>query len=185
MTKKLTNQNKKELLNILKERFEKNKVRHQNINWENVEQRLETLPEKLGSLNEMELSGGEPDVVEYDTKTDEYIFIDCSEESPIGRRSFCYDQEALDSRKANKPNHSAIGFAEEIGISILDEEQYRKYHPIIGFDNKTSSWVQTPKEVRALGGAIFCDYRFGRIFTYHNGAESYYAARGFRGILKV
>lgn len=185
MTKKLTGQNKKEILNTLKERFEKNKARHKNMKWNEIEERLESHPEKLWSLNEMEFSGGEPDVVDYDTKTKEYIFIDCAKESPISRRSICYDQKALDSRKANKPKNSAVGFAEEIGITLLDEEQYRKYHYLIPFDSKTSSWVLTPNEVRSLGGAIFCDYRFGRIFTYHNGAESYYAARGFRGILKV
>lgn len=185
MSEKLTIQNKKEVLNTLKERFERNINRHKDIKWKEVEQKLETLPEKLRSLSKMENTGGEPDIVGYDTKNGEYIFIDCSKESPSGRRSLCYDMEALEARKANKPQNSAIEVAKEMGITILDEEQYRKYHLLINFDNKTSSWVLTPKEVRSKGGAIFCDYRFGRIFTYHNGAESYYAARGFRGILKV
>ncbi|MGF7233326.1 DUF4256 domain-containing protein [Arachidicoccus sp.] len=183
--RKLSTAQHEELLKILKERFEKNKSRHKEIEWRNVEQRLKANPEKLWSLNEMETSGGEPAVVAYDKKTKEYVFFDCSAESPKGRRSLCYDRAALDSRKEHKPKNSAQDMAFEMCIDILTEEEYKTLHQFGNFDTKTSNWVKTPNDVRELGGAIFCDYRFGRIFTYHNGAESYYAARGFRGKLKV
>lgn len=185
MKKQLNSQTKPEFLKILKERFEKNRSRHEGFDWEKVQAKLEANPEKLWSLNEMELSGGEPDVVDFNKQTGEYIFIDCSKESPLGRRSLCYDRKALNSRKANKPSNSALDYAREIGITILTEEQYKSYHQLIKFDYKTSSWVLTPDDIRNLGGAIFCDFRFERVFTYHNGAESYYGARGFRGLLAV
>ncbi|MCO5238014.1 MAG: DUF4256 domain-containing protein [Chitinophagaceae bacterium] len=185
MKKELTKQNKLEILKTLKERFEQNKNRHRNIDWINVQAKLEDNPLKLRALHSMERTGGEPDVVDFNKSTNEYIFIDCSKESPAGRRSLCYDREGLDSRKAHKPAANAIDTAGEIGITILTEEQYKKYHRLTNFDSKTSSWVLTPKNIRDLGGALFCDFRFGRVFTYHNGAESYYAARGFRGILIV
>ena len=174
-----------DLINILKARFEKNPTRHENIKWENVQKKLESNPEKLWSLHEMERTEGEPDVISYDKKKDEYLFIDCSAESPKGRRSLCYDRKALDSRKENKPANSAIDFANEIGIEILDEEQYRELQTFGNFDLKTSSWVKTPDEIRNLGGAVFCDKRYNTVFLYHNGADSYYAARGFRGFLKI
>lgn len=183
MSKILSNQEKTDLIAILKARFDTNTNRHPDISWNSVVEKLENNLEKLWSINQMEISGGEPDVVDFNNETNEFTFIDCSKESPIGRRSFCYDKQALDSRKANKPENNAMDFAQLMGISIMTEEQYRKYHPLILFDSKTSSWVLTPDEVRNLGGAIFCDYRFGKVFTYHNGAESYYAARGFRGII--
>jgi len=183
--KKLSSEQQEELIKILKIRFEKNPNRHENIKWENVQKKLESNPEKLWSLHEMERTEGEPDVVGYDKKTDEYLFVDCSAESPKGRRSLCYDRKALDSRKENKPANSAIDLASEIGIEILDEEQYRELQTFGNFDLKTSSWVKTPDEIRNLGGAVFCDKRYNTIFLYHNGAESYYAARGFRGSLKV
>lgn len=173
------------LLNILKARFEKNMQRHKNIEWTKVQEKLEANPEKLWSLDEMESTEGEPDVVGYDEKTGEYIFFDCSAESPKGRRSVCYDHEALESRKAHKPKNSAIGMAAEMGIEILTEEQYRALQELGNFDTKTSSWLSTPPEIRKLGGAIFGDWRFGQVFIYHNGAESYYGARGFRGVLRV
>lgn len=173
------------LLKTLKTRFEKNMSRHKGMDWTKVLSRLEKNGEKLWSLNEMEETGGEPDVVALDKKTGEYIFYDCSPETPKERRSICYDQDALESRKEHKPKHSALGMAEEMGIEILDEEQYRDLQKLGKFDAKTSSWVKTPSEVRKLGGAIFCDYRFGRVFTYHNGAESYYGGRAFRGMVKV
>ena len=182
---KLSPDQQSQLINILKTRFEKNSVRHENINWENVQKKLESNPEKLWSLHEMERTEGEPDVVAYDKKTDEYLFFDCSAESPKGRRSLCYDRKALDSRKENKPANSAIDLANEIGIEILDEAQYRHLQSLGNFDLKTSSWVKTPEDIRKLGGAIFCDKRYNTVFLYHNGAESYYAARGFRGSLKV
>lgn len=185
MNKQLNNQTKIEILITLKERFEKNVSRHKGVDWSVLQEKLESSPEKLWTLNQMELSGGEPDVVDYNKQTDEYVFIDCSKESPSGRRSFCYDQKALETRKTNKPNNNAIDFAKEIGVTLLTEEQYKTYHKLVKFDNKTSSWVLTPDDIRNLGGAIFCDYRFGRVFTYHNGAESYYGVRGFRGILFV
>lgn len=183
--RKLSSEEQHELLNLLKVRFEKNMNRHQGLEWAKVQTRLEANPDKLWSLDEMELTGGEPDVVGYDQKTGEYIFYDCSAESPKGRRSICYDPEALESRKEHKPKNSAIGMAAEMGIEILTEEQYRALQQLGKFDTKTSSWVETPAEIRTLGGAIFGDWRFGRVFIYHNGAESYYAARGFRGSLRI
>ena len=188
-----TNSNKKnlspkqieEFLKTLKARFEKNMYRHKNIEWTKVEAKLKKNIDKLWSLNEMERTGGEPDVVAYDKKTSEYIFYDCSAESPNGRRSFCYDAEALASRKENKPKDSAVNMATAMGIDLLTEEQYRELQKLGEFDLKTSSWVKTPSEIRKLGGAIFCDRRYDKVFTYHNGAESYYAARGFRSVLKV
>lgn len=173
------------LLNTLKNRFEKNTKRHKGIDWEKVQARLEADPAKLWSLNEMELTGGEPDVVTYDKKTGEYHFYDCSEESPKGRRSLCYDPEALASRKEHKPKDSALGMAANMGVEILSEEQYRELQELGNFDLKTSSWVRTPNKVRELGGAFFCDRRYDTVFVYHNGAESYYAARAFRACLKV
>lgn len=183
--KKLSAAQTKELLATLKSRFEKNMNRHKGVEWARVQGRLESNNEKLWSLDDMESTGGEPDVVGYDKKTAEYIFYDCSEESPKGRRSLCYDQEALDSRKEHKPKDSAVNMAAEMGIEILNEEQYRELQQLGSFDMKTSSWVKTPNEIRELGGAIFCDRRYDHVFTYHNGAESYYAARGFRGSLRV
>jgi hypothetical protein len=174
-----------ELLGTLKARFEKNIIRHKGIVWPEVQAKLEANPDKLSSLNEMESTGGEPDVVGHDNKSGEYIFYDCSAESPSGRRSLCYDREALDSRKENKPKGSALELAAAIGVELLTEEQYRDLQKLGNFDTKTSSWVKTPSEIRKLGGAIFCDRRYNTVFTYHNGAESYYAARGFRGLLKV
>jgi hypothetical protein len=176
---------REELLNTLKTRFEKNMNRHKDLKWDKVQTRIESNPEKLWSLNEMERTGGEPDVVGYDKKTDEYIFYDCSAESPTGRRSLCYDRAALDARKENKPKDNAFNVASAMGIEILTEEQYRELQKLGAFDLKTSSWIKTPNEIRKLGGAIFCDRRYNNVFTYHNGAESYYAARGFRGVLKV
>ena len=174
-----------ELLNLLKVRFEKNKNRHKGIEWVKVEAKLKANAEKLWSLNEMEASGGEPDVVAYDKKTGEYIFYDCSAESPSGRRRFCYDRKALDSRKENKPKNSAMEMAAAMGIELLTEQQYKDLQQLGHFDTKTSSWVQTPADIRKLGGAIFCDFRYNTVFVYHNGAESYYAARGFRASLRV
>lgn len=174
-----------ELLKTLKARFEKNMNRHSGIEWGSVQAKLVASPEKLWSLNEMERTGGEPDILDYDRKSGEYIFYDCSAESPKERRSLCYDREALDSRKENKPRGSALEMAIEIGIEILTEEQYRELQKLGKFDTKTSSWVKTPPEIRKLGGAIFCDRRYEHVFMYHNGAESYYAARGFRGSLRV
>lgn len=183
--KKLTQDQHKDLFNVLKARFEKNSSRHKGLEWSKVQARLEANPDKLWSLNEMENTEGEPDVVAFDKKTGEYIFYDCSPESPKGRRSVCYDHEALESRKEHKPVNSAIGMAADMGIEILTEEQYRKLQELGKFDTKTSSWVKTPANIRKLGGAVFCDYRYGTVFVYHNGAESYYAARGFRGALRV
>jgi hypothetical protein len=174
-----------ELLSILKTRFEKNMNRHLGIGWDKVHAKLEIKSEKLMSLNKMEETGGEPDVVGIDSKTGEFIFIDCAAESPKGRRSICYDQEALDSRKEHKPKDSALGMAAKMGIEILTEEQYHELQKFGEFDTKTSSWVKTPPEIRKLGGALFCDRRYDHVFLYHNGAESYYASRGFRGSLKV
>lgn len=185
MKKELTKQNRQELLHILRKRFEENMTRHKNMEWVKLQARLEANSEKLWPLNEMEATGGEPDVVDLDKKTSEYIFIDCSKESPAGRRNLCYDREALNARKANKPCNSAMDVATQMGVTLLTEDQYRKYHPLVNFDAKTSSWVMTPSEIRKLGGAIFCDFRFGRVFTCHNGAESYYGGRGFRGMLIV
>ena len=174
-----------ELLSILKARFEKNMDRHKALDWANVQAKVEANPEKLWSLNEMERTGGEPDVLGHDKKTGEYIFYDCSAESPKDRRSLCYDREALESRKEHKPKNSAMDMTAAIGIELLTEEQYRELQKLGNFDTKTSSWVKTPSEIRKLGGAIFCDRRYDHVFVYHNGAESYYAARGFRGWLRV
>ena len=181
----MTPDEQNELLTVLKTRFEENMARHEGLDWLKVQAKLEANDEKLWSLGEMERTGGEPDVVGFDAKTGEYIFYDCSEESPKGRRSLCYDREALDSRKEHKPANSAVGLAAEIGIELLSEEEYWELQQLGHFDAKTSSWLKTPSAVRNLGGAIFGDYRFGRIFVYHNGAESYYAARAFRGSLRV
>ena len=183
--KKLSAAQSDKLLQTLKTRFEKNKNRHKGIEWAAVQTRLQANPEKLWSLSEMEQTGGEPDVVGFDMKTGEFIFYDCSAESPAGRRSFCYDREALTARKENKPKNSAMEMAADIGIELLTEEQYRALQLLGHFDLKTSSWVKTPAAIRKLGGAIFCDRRYDTVFVYHNGAESYYAARGFRGALKV
>ncbi len=175
----------KELLKTLKDRFEKNMSRHQGLEWAKVQARLEANPEKLWSLHEMERTGGEPDVVGQDKKTGETIFYDCSEESPIDRRNFCYDREALDGRKTAKPKNSVMDVAVAMGIELLTEEQYRELQKLGNFDTKTSSWVKTPAEIRKLGGAIFADRRYDHVFIYHNGADSYYGGRGFRGLLKV
>jgi hypothetical protein len=184
---KLTSEQRGELLELLEKRFTKNAARHKGITWAKVQAKLEADPSKLWSLSEMEKTGGEPDVIGYDKKTNEFIFCDCSPETPKGRRSICYDHEALESRKEHKPANSAVQMATEMGIELLNETQYRELQVLAGdkFDSKTSSWLQTPVEVRKLGGALFGDYRFGRVFTYHNGAESYYAARAFRGLLRV
>ncbi len=176
---------REQLLTVLKTRFEKNKNRHNGLEWANVQARLNAHPEKLQSLHAMEETGGEPDVVGQDKKTGEYLFVDCSAESPTDRRSLCYDREALESRKEHKPKNSAIGLATAMGIELLTEEEYRTLQTLGSFDAKTSSWLKTPSEIRKLGGAIFADFRFGRVFVYHNGAESYYAGRGFRGSLRV
>jgi hypothetical protein len=183
--KELPAQRRGELLDVLKTRFEKNMNRHKGLKWANVEEKLEANVAKLWSLNEMEETGGEPDVVGYDKKSGEYIFFDCSAESPKERRSVCYDNDALESRKEHKPKNSAFGMAAEMGIEILSEEQYRELQELGEFDLKTSSWVQTPVAIRELGGALFCDRRYDHVFLYHNGAESYYAARGFRGALRI
>ena len=182
--KKLSPQQSEELLKALQARFEKNMNRHKGLEWTKVQAILEANTKKLWSLNEMEITGGEPDVVGHNKKTGEYIFYDCSAESP-NRRSFCYDREALESRKENKPKNSAIDMAEAMGIKLLTEEQYRELQQLGNFDTKTSSWIQTPADIRKLGGALFCDRRYNTVFLYHNGAESYYAARGFRGSLRV
>jgi hypothetical protein len=183
--KKLSAAEREELLATLKTRFEKNMSRHKGLEWAKVQAKLEANAEKLSCLGEMERTGGEPDVVGQDKKTGEYIFYDCSAESPKDRRSACYDREALDSRKENKPKNSALEMAAEMGIELLTEEEYRELQKLGSFDTKTSSWVKTPAPIRKLGGAIFCDRRYDTVFTYHNGAESYYAARGFRGSLRV
>ncbi|MBY0203723.1 DUF4256 domain-containing protein [Paenibacillus cucumis (ex Kampfer et al. 2016)] len=183
--KDLSPEQRDELFKALKTRFEKNMSRHSDLEWANVEAKLEANPDKLWSLHEMEKTGGEPDVVELDSETSEYIFIDCSPESPKGRRSVCYDQAALDARKENKPKHSAVQMCIEMGIELLDETQYRELQQLGNFDLKTSSWVVTLEHIRQRGGAIFCDRRYDTVFMYHNGAESYYAARGFRGLLRV
>lgn len=176
---------RRELLEILRIRFEKHMSRHYGLEWADVRARLEAEGGKLWSLNEMEQTGGEPDVIGYDPRTGEYIFADCSAQSPAGRRSICYDQAALDARKANKPANSAVALAEAMGIELLTEQQYRELQKLGKFDTTTSSWVQTPEEIRKLGGALFCDRRYETVFVYHNGADSYYAARGFRGRLRV
>ncbi len=181
----ISTEEKEELIQILEKRFEKNLPRHKGIKWEDVIARIEKHPSKLRSLQMMEDTGGEPDVIGQEKKSGEFIFVDCSPESPKGRRSICYDHQALLSRKEHKPANSAIGMAEEMGIEILDEEQYRQLQELGEFDLKTSSWILTPAPIRKLGGALFCDRRFDHVFTYHNGAESYYGARGFRGMLKV
>jgi hypothetical protein len=185
--KELSPEQREELLNTLKARFEKNMNRHRGLEWAKVQAKLDPQPggEKLWSLNEMERTGGEPDVVGHDKKTGEYIFYDCSAESPKGRRSLCYDREALESRKEYKPENNAMDMAAAMGIELLTEEQYRELQQLGKFDTKTSSWVKTPSAIRKLGGAVFCDRRYDHVFLYHNGAESYYAARGFRGSLKV
>jgi hypothetical protein len=183
--KDLSTEQRAELMSTLKARFENNINRHKGIEWTVLEKKLDANPEKTWSLYEMERTGGEPDVVGQDNKTGEYIFYDCSPETPKNRRSLCYDQEALESRKENKPVNSAIGMASEMGIELLAEEQYRDLQKTGIFDTKTSSWVKTPKAIRKLGGAIFCDRRYDHVFVYHNGAESYYGVRGFRGLLSV
>ncbi|HXS00868.1 MAG TPA: DUF4256 domain-containing protein [Pyrinomonadaceae bacterium] len=182
---KLSAEQRNELLSTLKARFEKNMNRHKGLEWAKVQAKLEADAKKLWSLNEMERTGGEPDVVGYDKKTGEYFFYDCSAESPKGRRSVCYDAEALESRKEHKPAHSAVGMAAEMGIELLTEEQYRELQKLGEFDLKTSSWLKTPSDIRKLGGAVYCDRRYNHVFLYHNGAESYYAVRGFRGWLGV
>jgi hypothetical protein len=183
--KKLSPEKYKELLGTLEARFERNMNRHKGIEWAKVQAKLEANDEKLWSLSEMEKTGGEPDVVGFDKKTGEYVFYDCSAESPKGRRSLCYDRQALDARKEHKPENSAIDMAAAIGIELLTEEQYRELQKLGEFDLKTSSWVKTPVDIRNLGGALFCDRRYNTVFLYHNGADSYYAARGFRGLLRV
>lgn len=181
----LTTAQQNELLHKLKTRFEKNMNRHKGIAWDKVKARLEADANRLWSLNEMEVTGGEPDVLGFDKKTGEYIFYDCSPETPSGRRSYCYDRKALDSRKEHKPKNNVVDAADEMGIELLSEDQYRELQKFGTFDAKTSSWIKTPSDIRKLGGALFADYRFGHVFIYHNGAESYYAARGFRGLLRV
>ena len=183
--KKLTPPETDELFTELKDRFEKNAKRHKGLKWDDVQKKLEANPEKLWSLAEMERTGGEPDVVGFDKKADKFIFYDCSPESPKGRRSLCFDRAAWESRKEHKPESDAATTAAGMGLELLTEEEYRELQKLGEFDLKTSSWVKTPSEVRSLGGALFCDRRFGRVFTYHNGAESYYGARGFRGSLRV
>ena len=183
--KKLSAEQREELLLAVEVRFEKNMKRHKGLEWDKVASKLTSHEDKLWSLNEMEKTGGEPDVIGLDKKTGEYIFYDCSAESPKGRRSLCYDPEALRSRKENKPKHSAVGMASDMGIELLTEQQYRELQELGEFDTKTSSWVETPSDIRELGGAIFCDRRYGKVFVYHNGAESYYAARAFRASLRV
>jgi hypothetical protein len=183
--KQLSKDQTTELLATLKSRFEKNKARHKGIEWDQVQARLEASPEKLWALEEMEVTGGEPDVVGFDKETDEYIFFDCSTETPKDRRSLCYDRAAWESRKANKPENTAMDVAAEMGVELLTEAQYQELQGLGNFDLKTSSWLKTPADVRKAGGAIFGDRRFGRVFIYHNGADSYYAARGFRGSLRV
>lgn len=185
MKKELSPKQRDGLLEALKGRFEKNMKRHEGLEWAKVQAKLEANPEKLWSLHEMERTGGEPDVVGQDRKTREYIFFDCSPESPKGRTSVCYDREALDSRKEHKPRNNAIDMAAAMGIELLREEQYRELQQLGEFDTKTSSWVETPADIRKLGGALFCDRRYGHVFTYHNGAQSYYGTRAFRGSLRV
>ncbi|WP_194765803.1 DUF4256 domain-containing protein [Tamlana sp. I1] len=183
--KALSQDQQETILDILKSRFENNANRHEGLDWNSIEAKLKAAPNKLWSLNEMEQTGGEPDVVGFDKNTSEYIFFDCSAESPSGRRSMCYDAEALESRKKFKPKNSAMNLASQMGIELLNEAQYRELQQLGNFDTKTSSWLKTPDNIRKLGGAIFGDFRFDTIFIYHNGAESYYAGRGFRGVLKV
>jgi hypothetical protein len=183
--KQLSSEQREELIGALKTRFEKNMIRHKGLEWAKLQAMLVGNAEKLWSLNEMEKTGGEPDVVGFDKDTGEYIFYDCSAESPKGRRSVCYDREGLESRKEHKPENNAVDMATVMGIELLTEEQYRNLQKLGKFDTKTSSWVKTPAEIRKLGGAIFCDCRYDHVFVYHNGAESYYAVRGFRGMLRV
>jgi hypothetical protein len=183
--KKLSPEQREELLRTLKARFEKNMNRHEGLKWAQIQAKLQANPDKLWSLHEMERTGGEPDVFGHDKKAGEYIFYDCSGESPIGRRSVCYDREGLESRKEHKPENNAIDMAAAMGIELLAEEQYRELQKLGNFDTKTSSWVKTPSEIRKLGGALFCDRRYGNVFVYHNGAQSYYGARAFRGLLRV
>jgi len=184
-SKQLPPEAQQELISVLKTRFEKNKDRHADLVWAQVQEKLEANPEKLWSLDEMEKTGGEPDVVGYDNATDEYNFVDCAAESPAGRRSICYDREGLESRKENRPENSAIDMAAEMGIDLLTEDQYRDLQKLGSFDKKTSSWLKTPDPIRKLGGAIFGDFRYGQVFVYHNGAQSYYGARAFRASLRV
>lgn len=181
----MNSKQREELINTLRVRFEKNMSRHKNVEWLKVQTRLESFPEKLKSLGEMERTGGEPDVVGHDKETGEFIFVDCSAESPTGRRSVCYDREGLKSRKEHKPTNSATDMAAAMGVDLLTEEQYRGLQKLGCFDTKTSSWVKTPHTIRALGGALFCDRRYDNVFVYHNGAQSYYAARGFRCVIMV
>lgn len=183
--KQLSSEQCEKLLKTLKNRFEKNMNRHKSLEWERVQVKLESHTEKLWSLSEMERTGGEPDIIGLDKKTNQYIFCDCSEESPKGRRSLCYDREALDARKEFKPKDTAIDMATTMGVEILTEEEYRELQQLGSFDTKTSSWLETPTEVRKLGGAIFADRRYNHVFVFHNGADSYYASRGFRGLLRV
>lgn len=187
MKKEISAADGKKIIETLKNRFEKHANRHSNINWEHVQLKLELSEnkKKLWSLNQMEITGGEPDVIEFDTQTNELIFVDCATESPSGRRSLCFDHEALEARKENKPANSALNMAAEMGITILNETQYRKLLELGNFDSKTSSWIETPAPIRKLGGALFADFRYNHVFVYHNGAQSYYAARGFRGMLRV
>ncbi|HET7898121.1 MAG TPA: DUF4256 domain-containing protein [Flavisolibacter sp.] len=184
-TKALSAEQGEELLSVLKARFEKNRKRHPDLNWDEIQAKLRAHEEKLWSLQEMERTGGEPDAVDYDKATGEYIFYDCSAESPKGRRSLCYDREGLEARKEFKPDNTAVDMAREMGIALLTEEQYRGLQKLGTFDAKTSSWLQTPPAIRSLGGALFADFRYGHVFVYHNGASSYYAVRGFRGMLRV
>jgi hypothetical protein len=183
--KELSPKQREELLGTLKARFEKNMKRHEDLEWAKVEAKLAATPEKVWSLYEMERTGGEPDAVGYDQETGEYIFYDCAAESPQGRRSLCYDRAALDSRKANKPANSALDMAMDMGVALLTEDEYRALQKFGDFDTKTSSWISTPADIRKRGGALFCDRRYGHVFVYHNGADSYYASRGFRGSLRV
>jgi hypothetical protein len=185
MKNKLSIDQQEELLSVLEARFEKNMQRHNGIEWNKVVVKLKANSDKLWSLDEMERTEGEPDVIAYDENTDEYVFYDCSAESPKGRRSICYDHEALEKRKENKPKDSALNMAEEMGIKILNEEEYKELQKLGKFDTKTSSWIATPSDIRKLGGALFSDFRYNTVFVYHNGADSYYAARGFRGSLRV
>jgi Protein of unknown function (DUF4256) len=183
--KKISSEQQNELLIVLKNRFDANVMRHADIEWSEVQAKLENNPNALWSLFEMERTGGEPDVIAYDTKTNEYIFCDCAAESPSGRRSVCFDRDGLDSRKEHKPHHNAVDMAAEMGIELVTEKDYRYLQQLGIFDAKTSSWIQTPEEIRTLGGALFADYRYGTVFVYHNGAQSYYGVRGFRGKLRV
>jgi hypothetical protein len=183
--RQLSSKERDDLLKTLKTRFEENMQRHKGFQWNSIQKKLEASPGKLWSLNEMEKTGGEPDVVSFDKKSGEYFFFDCSAETPAGRRNVCYDHEALEARKEHKPKNSAVAMAVEMGIEILTEEEYRELQKLGNFDIKTSSWIITPPEIRKRGGALFCDRRYDHVFTYHNGAQSYYAARGFRGSLKV